>query len=97
MTIETKTTIQLSDIKAIEFECKNCHRIALSPIAVATTPPYYCECHVPPEWMPQGGDMYQRIKNLIGLVQQLAQANNEPFAIRLVVDGISDRASTAKY
>jgi predicted RNA-binding Zn-ribbon protein involved in translation (DUF1610 family) len=34
MTSETRTTIQLSDIKAVEFECTNCHHRLVRPIGV---------------------------------------------------------------
>jgi predicted RNA-binding Zn-ribbon protein involved in translation (DUF1610 family) len=32
MTSETRTTIQLSDLKAIEFECTNCHHRLVRPL-----------------------------------------------------------------
>ena len=96
MTIETKTTIQLSDVKAVEFECRNCHRIYVYPLEVARNPPISCDCVPNSRWMTVGGDMHQRLTNLIGLVQQLSTANNEPFAMRFVVEGISDRASGGK-
>lgn len=34
MTSETRTTIQLSDIKAVEFECTNCHHRLVRPLGV---------------------------------------------------------------
>jgi DNA replicative helicase MCM subunit Mcm2 (Cdc46/Mcm family) len=34
MTSESRMTIQLSDLKAIEFECTNCHHRLVRPIGV---------------------------------------------------------------
>jgi hypothetical protein len=66
MTIETKTTIQLSDITGIEFECKNCHSVTSWPIAVAHNPLTRCHCGAD-QWMPHGSALYAAITDLITL------------------------------
>ena len=38
MTIETKTTIEASDIVSVEFECSKCHSKTSWPLAVAKNP-----------------------------------------------------------
>jgi DNA replicative helicase MCM subunit Mcm2 (Cdc46/Mcm family) len=42
MTVETRTTMQLSDIKAIEFECTHCHAKRIFQIRNFDTPPLNC-------------------------------------------------------
>jgi hypothetical protein len=96
MTIETKTTLQLSDLKVIEFECKNCHRILSWPLENFKEPPLNCDCNARGQWMPHGGDTFASIIKLIRSINQFSQANNEPFAIRFVVRGISDHAASDK-
>ena len=95
MTIETKMTIQLSDVKAIEFECNNCHRVVTLPLAVAKEPPAQCECKGP-QWMPYGGSMYSDLSGLMHLIGKFGNIDNEPFTMRFIVAGPSGHASNAK-
>ncbi len=45
MTSEVRTTIQLSDLKAVEFECTQCHARIVRPIGVWSSPLLCCpEC-----------------------------------------------------
>jgi hypothetical protein len=95
MTVETKTTIQPSDIITVEFECKKCHSLRTWPIAVARHPPVACNCcEADDQWMTTGGDVYAALTDLIALLQRFGKAQNEPFAIRLGVKNAiaSDRA-----
>ena len=95
MTVETKTTIELSDIKAIEFECKNCGRIVAWPIKAAKEPPFQCDCNTP-QWMSVGGDTYRSLMTLIDAIKRHGNAQGEPFILRLVVAGLSGRAVSGK-
>jgi hypothetical protein len=95
MTIETKTTIQLSDINAFEFKCKNCNRIVTMPIGNGKNMPANCDCSGP-QWMPYGGDTHAGLVGVMNAIARFGQANNEPFSLRLVIDASSDRASSAK-
>lgn len=85
MTVETKTTIELSDVEAVEFECKNCHSVSKWPISIAKSPPLQCHCGSPSQWMTLGGDMHTNITHLIELMRQLGKAQNEPFAMRFTL------------
>ncbi len=78
MTIETKTTIQLSDVTAVEFTCKNCGRIITWPIGAAKVPTE-CDCKPPMQagWMPYGGETYAGLMRLLTLIKQWGSANNE--------------------
>jgi hypothetical protein len=93
MTVETKTTVQLSDIASIEFECNNCHRIISTPLLAAKNPQTECECSSQ-QWMTVGGDTYRQLTQLIILVQQFSGSRNEPFTMRFgLKSSASDRAS----
>lgn len=97
MTIETRTTIQLSDVTAVEFKCKNCGRIISWPIEAAKVPTE-CDCRNPPQpaWMPFGGETYADLMKLLSLIKRWGSANNEPFTLQFVVRGISDRAASGR-
>lgn len=82
MTVETKTTIQLSDFATVEFECANCHSISSWPLNVAKFPPAKCHCSQE-LWMPIGGDIYRNITDLIELIKRFAGSKGkEPFILR---------------
>lgn len=84
MTVETKTTIQLSDITTIEFECAKCHTVASYPLDVVQHPQGSCAngCG---EWMPFAGDTYKSLTKLIELVKRFGKATSEPFILRFGV------------
>ena len=97
MTVETKTTIQPSDLTTVEFECKECHSIVSWPLAVAKHPPSHCHCHPEKQWMTVGGDTYRALTTLVALLQQFNKSQNEPFIFRLgVQNGSLVRASDSK-
>jgi len=85
MTIETKTTIQLSDLTTVEFECKNCRAIVSWPIDVAKNPPTVCPCRTDQPWMVHGGQQFVEIVDLIHLLRKLSKADKELFALRFAL------------
>jgi hypothetical protein len=97
MTVETKTTIQLSDVTTIEFECVKCHMVSSYPLDIALHPQGSCVngCG---EWMPFGGDTYRSLTHLIELMKRFAKATNEPYIMRFGITTAStlDRASGEK-
>ena len=93
MTVETKTTIQASDITSVEFECKNCGAVSVWPIKVAKNPPTMCNCSPDQRWMTIGGASYASIVDFIELIRRMAELSNEPFVMRL---GLSDHVSAGK-
>lgn len=84
MTVETKTTIQLSDLTSIEFECKDCGATTSWPMPVAKNPPTTCRCR-DEQWMTHGGQTYRDLSNLIELIQRLGKADGEKFVMRFRV------------
>jgi len=91
MTIETKTTIQLCDIKTVEFECRRCHRIISWPIGAAGKPPVQCACDGSGPWMSAGGETYRGLIELFGLMQRFAKTNGDEFTLRFGVEGLTER------
>ena len=84
MTIETKITIQPSDIITVEFECAKCHSITTWPLAVAKKPPIRCHCS-DEQWMTPDGDTYRAVVDLIAQMHRFSSTKNEPFIMRFGV------------
>lgn len=96
MTVETRTTIQLSDVATIEFECGECSRVVSIPLLAARNPQTGCECSHN-QWMTIGGDTYRQLGQLILMMQQFSGSRNEPFKMRFgLKSSISDRVSSDK-
>ena len=73
MTIETRTTMELKDIKAIEFECATCHTKLVYPIGKFTHPLMTCNvCQPPKTLVPERGKELEDIKQLVYLVQRFS-------------------------
>lgn len=85
MVIETKTTLELSDVMAIEFECEVCHtRTALS-IANFKNPPMHCPfCQDSPQWFIAGNRDYTDVVALGRVIQWFSSAEKpKGFIMRL--------------
>jgi hypothetical protein len=97
MTIETKTTIQLSDITTVEFECSNCGGIVSWPIAGTPRIPVSCQCGAQ-QWMPIGSTLYVSLCKFIELAKQLGEMTGEHFALRFGIknDAVLVRAANDK-
>ena len=94
MTVETKTTIQASDIATVEFECAHCHSITSWPLDVSKNPPQQCHCGHG-VWMAHGGREFVAISDLIALLQQFSKSPNTPYIMRFGLS-VSVRASESK-
>ena len=97
MTVETRTTIQLSDVTAVEFKCKSCGRVLSWPIEAAKVPTE-CDCrgYMQPGWMPIGSETYAGLVKLLDLIKQWGRADNESFTLQFVVRGLSAPAVSGK-
>jgi Zn-finger nucleic acid-binding protein len=86
MTTETRTTIQLSDIRAVEFECRECRCRIVRP--VGGTQPLLLNC---PEcnttWAQYRGNMEILVKMLSQLPKVAAFDSDAqtPFMLRLEI------------
>ena len=87
MTSETRTTIQLSDLKAIEFECQGCHCRISRPVGGQQQLMLVCpECGS--SWATHRGVM----EYLIATISRLPKAaiiddpnNQAPFIVRFEI------------
>jgi len=87
MTCETRTTIQLSDIEAIEFECVKCHARAVRPVGVWQFPLAACpECGE--NWIHYRGTM-DVLRSMASQIAKYAEIdvlkNGAPFVVRFEV------------
>jgi hypothetical protein len=95
MTIETKTTIELSDVLNVEFECKNCHAVGIWPINNMKNPPVSCPCQPGQQWMVHGSNEHSEILQLIELMRRYAKAENRQFVMRFGLSALG-HASVSK-
>lgn len=90
MTIETKATIQLGDVKSIEFECKNCHCLMTWPIETARQPPSEC-CGCGVQFMNASDGSFRRLMELLSMIKDFSAAKSLPFALRLCIEGLAEK------
>jgi len=88
MTSETRTTIQLSDFKAVEFECLNCHSRIVRPIGVWQSPLLCCpECGS--TWAHYRGtmDFLAKMSSQIAKIAAIdTPAEDTPFIVRFEIN-----------
>src|SRR6266446_1364638 len=81
MTIETTTTVQLSDIKAIGFECSSCHAKTVQPIERFEHLPARCPICDSGQWLIHGDQDEQNLKAMLRAMQRFANWKNPHFSI----------------
>ena len=88
MTSETRTTIQLSDFKGVEFECVQCHVRIVRPLGVWNFPLDSClECGA--VWTHYKGTMnvLRAISSEIAKIAAIDKPDNEsPFIVRFEIN-----------
>jgi hypothetical protein len=82
MTVETKTTIQLSDVDTVEFKCTACGSVYAIPIGIAQAPPMGCHCDADKHWLIGGDETYRGIMELLTLVKRFGKAQPKTFELR---------------
>ncbi len=70
MTIETRTTLELSDIRSVEFECANCHVKTTVPIDKFKQPPISCHGCESEQWFVPGS---KDLSDLIHMVRSMGR------------------------
>ncbi len=86
MTIETRTTMELKDIKAIEFECADCHTKVVWSIDQFTDPLFVCHtCSPKKTLVADRSSDHKAIVNLVQMINQLAQLDPKVFVMRFDV------------
>jgi hypothetical protein len=83
MTIETRTTIELKDIKAIEFECSECHTKVVYDVGQFTQPLLKCyTCNPARQLIAERSTDHKAIGGLVELINQLSQLDPKVFVMR---------------
>jgi hypothetical protein len=84
MTLETRMTIELKDIKAIELECSVCHAKMVYPIHKFSSPPTTCNiCKPPKTWMVAQGEEYKNLIQLVTLIRNMTGLEEVGLIMRL--------------
>jgi hypothetical protein len=98
VTSETRTTIEASDIKAIEIRCSNCGLRTIWQLKEWNDGFQKC-AHCGSPWPIHKSQSYQAMSKAIGGIRELASVKDDkeiPFTIRFEIAGVSDRVSSGK-
>lgn len=98
MTSETRTTIEATDITAVEIKCVNCGLRSIWQLQEWDNSFQKCS-HCGAAWPIQKSFSYQALSSMIEGVRELSKIKGDkelPFTIRFEVAGVSDRASSGK-
>lgn len=88
MTIETRSTIELADIIAIEFECRDCRAKVVRKIDGFKNVPGFCgNCEK--QWLIDGSQAHDNLYRFLVRLQELSKASGEPFLLRFEVKGLT--------
>ena len=88
MTTEIRTTIQLSDVRAIEFECQACHCRIVRPVGGMQPLLFACpECGT--TWAHYRGsmDMLTKMASQIAKLAEIDKTSDAPFLVRFEIAG----------
>jgi hypothetical protein len=87
MTKETRTTIELRDIRYVEFECASCHTKLVYPIDKFNHPIFVCNvCPGAKVLIPERGRETDEIKQLINLINRFS-GKPEGYIMRFDISG----------
>lgn len=97
MTIETKTSFELSDIKAIEFECADCHTKTVFPASQFKKPPMRCAHCDGQQWLVPGSDEFEDLQRLARTIERFAKKEKRGFIMHLeIANPSASREAVAK-
>jgi hypothetical protein len=84
MTIETKMTAEIRDIRAVEFECPDCRARISIPLTQNNYPPFKCKNGTCSKvFFADSSLEWNELRNTLGVLGKYAKADNLPCAIRL--------------
>lgn len=88
MTIETRYSIQISDIKTVEFECKKCGAASTRQIGDVKKSPYHCP-NCSEIFMGSPSKAEEHFQHLLDLADFFSEMEAElPFRLKLQVKGL---------
>ena len=86
MTSETRTTIQMSDIRGVEFECTQCHAKIVRPITTWNSPLVCCpDCGVPWNHFRGTMDFLAKTTSQLSKTSALDTQADAPFIVRFEI------------
>lgn len=101
MTIETRSTIGIGDVTAIEYECAHCHSQMIRLLDDKHNIPMRCG-NCPALWFAEDSNEHNDLKLLVSVLREFPKSSvNAQVAIKLEIRDLSkisasDRASRAK-
>lgn len=91
MTIKTITSIELSDVQAVEFECEGCHSKVSYPLDKFTHPLTICNtCKPERQFIVYGSTEFAEWIKFVELLKRFSKKNSN-FAFRLELTSALDR------
>ena len=88
MTVETRTLFQLSDVEAVEFECRKCHAKVIRKISGFKSPPAVCG-NCGEQWFVDGAQAVNELQYFLHQLERFTDDEKEKFDLRLEVKGAS--------
>ncbi len=90
MTIETRGTIELKDIAAVEYECSKCHAKTIRPLKQETSnvPGICANCQQ--IWFTDGRQETAEFRQFLWLLERY-KSSPLPFILKFEVSGLGDR------
>ena len=85
MTTETRTTIELKDILAIEFECGQCHAKAVWPVNGDPRVPVKCSRGCEQQWFIVGSPEHEALLGLVKRIADCAALDGKNYKLRLEI------------
>ncbi len=85
MTLQSQATIELADIRAIEFECAVCHAKMVFPVESFTVPPTKCCSCKSEQWMAHGDGEWEDLMRLGEIILWYGKSGNSSFRVRLEI------------
>jgi DNA replicative helicase MCM subunit Mcm2 (Cdc46/Mcm family) len=89
MTLKSITTIEPSDIQAIEFECSECHSKMTVPTKTFAQPPITCSSCQKNQWFIPGSEDFMDIVRIGQILKRLTVAEKRQFVMRFDISSPS--------
>jgi hypothetical protein len=93
MTTETRTTIELKDIIAVEMLCTKCGSRIVRPITLDNAVVTRCSRGCQVQWFIEGSREHESLVNLLRLIHDCAQIKNDGYKLQFEVKGLNEARS----
>jgi hypothetical protein len=89
MTLETRNTIELKDVVAIEYECAGCRAKTVRVLNDKHVIPLTCgNCNTP--WFAQGSNEWRHLQDLVATFAELRSSITKEVGVRLEIAGVGE-------